>query len=45
MELRVDMILYSKLLDYENDNAGYIKCSRRQHLAHGPQVPHPWSSG
>jgi len=34
MELRVDVILYSKSGN-ENDNAGHVKYSR------GPQVPHP----
>jgi len=35
MELRFDVILYSKLGN-ENSDSGHIKCSR------GPQVPHPW---
>jgi len=35
MELRLDVILYDKLVN-ENSDAGHIKCSR------GPQVPHPW---
>jgi len=44
MELRFDVILYSKL-GSENSDAGHIKCSRGPHLAQvvrGPQVSHPW---
>jgi len=42
MKLRFDAILYSKLCN-ENSDAGQIKCSCGQHLARGPQVPHPCS--
>jgi len=28
-------------LGNENFDVGHIKCSRRPHLAQGPQVPHP----
>jgi len=39
MELRFDVIVYSKLGDEDSD-AGHIKCSLGLHLARGPQVPH-----
>ena len=41
MEFRFEAMLYSNL-GKENSDAGHIKCSRRPHLARGPQVPHPW---
>jgi len=40
MELRFDAMLYSNMGN-KNSHAGYIKCSRGPHLAHGQQVPHP----
>jgi len=40
MELRLDVILYSKLGN-ENSDAGHIKCSRGPHLARGRQVSTP----
>jgi len=41
MELHFNtiLILCSKLGN-ENSDAGHIKCSRRLHLAWGPQVPY-----
>jgi len=41
MDLRFDTTLHSNLGN-ENSVAGHIKCSPGSHLAHGPQVPHPW---
>jgi len=42
MELRVDVVLYSKLGN-ENNNADHIKCSRGPHLTRGrgPQASRP----
>jgi len=41
MELRFDMILYSKWSD-ENYHAGHIQCSWGPHSDGGPQVSHPY---
>jgi len=37
MELRFDVIVYSKLGDEDSD-VGHTKCSLGLHLARGPQV-------
>jgi len=40
MELRFEAMLFSNFGNEDTD-AGHTKCSRRAHLARGPQVTHP----
>ena len=40
MELRLDVILYSKLVN-KNSDAAHIKCFTGLHLSQGLKVPHP----